>query len=101
MSSRKTIKKTSGIRHYESVDIASLSEGTDDDISDMVVQDKSKIRITTMIDSDLLDELKRRAQIDGDGRYHPFACLSVRFQAHATRWVKELTTMIWYHHEFD
>jgi hypothetical protein len=32
----------------------------------------SKIRITTMIDTDILDELKRRAKKQGDGRYQTF-----------------------------
>jgi len=72
MSTRKKIRKTSGIRHYEDVDIARLSEGTDDDVTQMVKKDKSKVRITTLIDTDILDELKRRAQMDGDGRYQTY-----------------------------
>lgn len=72
MSTRKKIKKTSGIRHAENVDIASLPEGTDDDVSEMLKKDKSKIRITTLIDTDILDELKRRANSEGDGRYQTY-----------------------------
>ena len=72
MSTRKKIKKTSGIRHAENVDITSLSEGTDDDVSEMLKKDKSKIRITTLIDTDILDELKRRANSEGDGRYQTY-----------------------------
>jgi uncharacterized protein (DUF4415 family) len=72
MSTRKKIKRTSGIRHAENVDIASLSEGTDDDVSEMLKKDKSKIRITTLIDTDILDELKRRAYSEGDGRYQTY-----------------------------
>lgn len=72
MSTRKKIKKTSGIRHAENVDITSLSEGTEDDVSDMLKKDKSKVRITTLIDTDILNELKRRAHKDGDGRYQTY-----------------------------
>ena len=72
MSTRKKIKRTSGIRHAENVDIASLPEGTDDDVSEMLKKDKSKIRITTLIDTDILDELKRRANSEGDGRYQTY-----------------------------
>jgi len=72
MSTRKKIRKTSGIRHYEDVDIARLSEGSDDDVAQMLKKDKPKVRITTLIDADLLDELKRRAKMDGDGRYQTY-----------------------------
>jgi uncharacterized protein (DUF4415 family) len=72
MITRKKIKKTSGIKHHEGVDIDSLKEGSDADVEDMLKQDKSKIRITTMIDTDILDELKSRAQREGDGRYQTY-----------------------------
>ena len=72
LSTRKKIRKTSGIHHYEDVDIGRLSEGTDDDVTQMLQKDKSKVRITTLIDTDILDELKRRAQTDGDGRYQTY-----------------------------
>jgi uncharacterized protein (DUF4415 family) len=72
MITRKKIKRTSGIRHAENVDIANLPEGTDDDVSEMLKKDKSKIRITTLIDTDILDELKRRANSEGDGRYQTY-----------------------------
>ena len=72
MSTRKKIRKTSRIRHYEDVDIGQLSEGSDDDVTQMLGKDKSKVRITTLIDTDILDELKRRAQMDSDGRYQTY-----------------------------
>jgi hypothetical protein len=72
MSSKRKIKKTSGIRHYEGVDISSLKEGTASDVAEMSEVDRSKIRITTMIDTDILDELKRRSKLEGDGRYQTY-----------------------------
>lgn len=72
MSSKAKTKKTDGIKHYEGVDIAGLPEGTDADVADMLDATKSKIRITTMLDTDILEELKRRAAQDGDGRYQTY-----------------------------
>ena len=72
MKSKKKIKVTAGIRHGEDVNIESLPEGIEADIADMLGTGKAKIRITTMIDTDLLDELKRRANADGDGRYQTY-----------------------------
>jgi hypothetical protein len=70
MKSKPKIKVTRGIRHYEGVDIANLPEGTDEDIADMLTI--SKIRITTMIDTDILQELKVRAAKNGSGRYQTY-----------------------------
>ena len=72
MKRKKKIKKTSGIKHYEDVDIASLAEGTDSDVASMLSVDKSKIRITTLLDTDILEELKQRSQIEGDGHYQTY-----------------------------
>lgn len=68
MTSKARTKRTAGIKHYDGVDVSSLPEGTEADVADM----KSKIRITTMIDTDVLEELKLRATKDGDGRYQTY-----------------------------
>ena len=70
MSSKPKIKITKGIRHYEDVDIAGLPEGADGDVANM--RTVSKIRITTLIDTDILDELKKRAAKNGSGRYQTY-----------------------------
>lgn len=58
------------------------SEISDDKIKEILASDakdaddfrraKAKIRISTMIDTDILDELKIRADKEGDGRYQTY-----------------------------
>lgn len=71
-SKKKKIKLTGGIKHYSDVDIEQLPEGSDKEVVDMLGQSKAKIRITTMIDIDILNELKKRATSEGDGRYQTY-----------------------------
>jgi uncharacterized protein (DUF4415 family) len=65
MSSGSKSKTRKGIKHYKGVDIDALPEGDDEELP-------AKIRITTMVDADIIAELKRLARTQGDGRYQTY-----------------------------
>ena len=71
-SKKKKFKVTSKIKHYPDVDIASLVEGSDKQVDEMLGEGRAKVRITTMLDVDVLTELKRRATTEADGRYQTY-----------------------------
>jgi len=65
----KTSKKD-GVQYAEGVEPAPEGEPSPEFLAE--IKKKPKIRITTMIDLDIYEALKRRAAIDGDGRYQTY-----------------------------
>lgn len=66
-------KELDGILFAEDVDISNLdteSEASPDLVEEL--KKKAKIRITTMIDMDLYQLLKKHSAMNGDGRYQTY-----------------------------
>ena len=59
-----------GISYAEGVEPAPHGNADADFLAEL--GKKPKIRITTMIDEDVYDMLKKRAVVDGDGRYQTY-----------------------------